>query len=119
MNNNIENPNRIVCPICGSRNVELKIMQENKGSTVITESKTKGTTKSGHGCAWWLFIGWWWWAIDLCIWLVAFIPRLLIQIFKGKKSRTKSKTTTVSQEVANIDYKTVCLCRNCGNHWVK
>ena len=109
----------ISCPECGSSDIEMKVMQENQGSTVITKSKTKGTTKSGHGCLWWIFIGWWWWMVDLFIWMFAFLPRLLIQIFKGKKTRSKSKTTSVSQEVTHIEYKTICMCRACGHHWKK
>lgn len=109
----------VVCPECGSSDVEMKLMQENQGSTVITKSKTRGTTKSGRGCLWWLFIGWWWWFIDMFIWIFAFVPRLVIQLFKGKKSKSKSKTTSVSQEVAHIEYKTMCMCRSCGHHWEK
>lgn len=110
---------KLTCPSCGSTDIEMKLMQENLGSTVVTTTKAKSKTKTGHGCLWWLIIGWWWWIIDLFVWIFAFIPRLLIQIFKPKKARTKSNTTTATQEIANIEYKTVCMCRDCGHHWQK
>ena len=56
----------ITCPKCGGTNIDISLQQENHGSTTITKSKSK--TKSGHGCLWWLFIGWWWVLIDACIW---------------------------------------------------
>lgn len=110
---------KLTCPSCGSADIEMKLMQENLGSTVVTTTKTKSKTKTGHGCLWWIIIGWWWWIVDLFIWIFAFVPRLLIQIFKPKKARTKSSTTTATQEIANIEYKTVCMCRDCGHHWQK
>lgn len=110
---------KLVCPECGSTDIEMNLMQENLGSTVVTTTKAKSKTKTGHGCLWWAIIGWWWWIVDLFIWIFMFVPRLLIQIFKPKKSRTKSSTTIATQEIANIDYKTICMCRECGHHWQK
>lgn len=110
-----EKPKGVICPACGSYDVEIKLMQENLGSTTII--KTKGKTKSGHGCLWWCVIGWWWIFIDAFIWVFAFPVRLVIQLFSRKKSTTKSKT--ISQELTNIEYKTMCLCRECGHHWAK
>ena len=110
-----EKPKGVICPACGSYDVEIKLMQENLGSTTIT--KTKGKTKSGHGCLWWCVIGWWWIFIDAFMWVFAFPVRLVIQLFFRKKSTTKSKT--ISQELTNIEYKTMCLCRECGHHWEK
>lgn len=105
----------LVCPQCGGSNVEVSLQQENHGSTTITKSKSK--TKSGHGCFWWVLIGWWWILIDACLWVLIFPIRLCIQLFKRKKSVTKG--TSVTQEVANIEYKSVCLCKDCGHNWVK
>lgn len=103
-----------ICPKCGSTDVEVRVYQENQGSTTITKTKSKYKQK-GHGCLWWCCIGWWWWIIDLCIWFFAFIPRLIIQLFKKKKYKgsSVSKSKTVNKTV----YKSVWLCKNCGHHW--
>lgn len=105
----------ISCPECGSNNIDITLQQEDHGTTTVTKSKSK--TKSGHGCLWWLFIGWWWILIDAFIWVVAFPIRLCIQIFKKKKSTTTG--TSINQEVKNVEYKSVCLCKDCGHHWIK
>lgn len=103
-----------VCPKCGSTDVEIQMHQETTGSTTVTKSKSKYKEK-GHGCLWWLCIGWWWWIIDLCLWICAFIPRLLVKVFKKKKY--KGKSTSVAHTENHVVYKSVCLCKNCGNHW--
>lgn len=107
--------NKLTCPKCGSKNVETSLQQENHGSTTITKSKS--VSKSGHGCLWWIFVGWWLTLIDAIVWVVAFPVRLCIQLFKRKKVKTRG--TSVTQEVANVEYKTLCLCKDCGHHWEK
>lgn len=107
------------CPKCGSENVDVQLIQENQGKTTKTKSKTKSTTRKGHGCLWWLFIGCWWWIVDLFIWCVAFIPRLIIQIHSGRKDKTRSTTKTVSNEKVHTVYRSMCLCHDCGHHWEK
>lgn len=105
------------CPKCGSENVDVQLMQETQGKTTETISHTKSKYRQGHGCLWWLCVGWWWRAVDLMLWIFSFIPRLLIQILKPKKYRGKASTATVSTEKVNTVYRTMCLCRDCGNHW--
>ncbi len=47
----------MVCPKCGSENVDVNVQQENNGSTTISKTKSKYKEK-GHGCLWWLLVGW-------------------------------------------------------------
>ena len=98
------------CPNCNSENVKVESVQENLGTTEISKTKTK---EKRHGIIWWLFIGWWWWIIDLILWIILFIPRALLHI--GRKKKYVS--TTRSQSVNHIVYKTICTCQNCGNTW--
>lgn len=104
----------LVCPACGSDDITVQTFQENLGTTTVSNEKFK-FKQAGHGCLWWLFIGWWWWIIDLFLWMFLFIPRLLIQIFKRKKY--KGKATTVSQSVNSVAYKKMFTCQNCGESW--
>lgn len=104
-----------ICPKCGSNSIEMQIMQENQGSTTKSVSKTKYKEKR-HGCLWWLCIGWWWWMIDLFIWIFAFIPRVLLHI--GRKKKYTGTTKSVSKTKNAITYKTVCICKDCGNNWI-
>ena len=104
-----------ICPKCGSTNIDLQLVQENAGTTTITKTKSKYKQKK-HGILWWLLIGWWWWIIDLFIWIYAFPIRFLVQLFKKKKYVGKSKSVSVSKN--NVNYKSVCLCKDCGYHWV-
>ena len=106
----------IVCPQCGSGNITFQMFQENAGSTTVSKTKSKYKEKK-HGCLWWLLIGWWWWIIDLFLWIFIFPIRALIALTRKKKY--KGKSTTVSQTVNQVSYKTMCLCGNCGNTWVK
>lgn len=55
--------------------------------------------------------------VDLCIWIFCFIPRLIIQLIKPK--RKKGKSVTVEQSINQINYKTMCVCQNCGNTWLR
>lgn len=101
----------ICCPKCGSGNIDFQVQQETKS---ITKTKSKYHEK-GHGCLWWLLIGWWWWIIDLFLWVFLFIPRALLHIGRKKKYVGDSKSTTRNK----VQYKTVCVCQNCGHNWVK
>lgn len=98
------------CPNCNSDNVKIDIVQENLGSTEFSQTKTK---EKGHGCLWWLLVGWELWIINLLTWIFLFIPRALLHI--GRKKKFISKTTT--QTVNHITYKKICTCQNCGHSW--
>ena len=80
----------MVCPKCGSENVNVQM---------VSETKLK---QKHHGIFWWIFIGWWWLFIK---WFVFTIPALIVKIFAPKKYKTKTK------------HKSMCVCQSCGNHW--
>lgn len=116
--NTVSQSGPIFCPRCGSEDVTKQVFQENKGSTTVTETKSKYKER-GHGCLWWLLIGWWWWMVDLCLWTFFFFPRLIIRLFAApfKKKKYKGKSTSVSKTVNDISYRTICTCNKCGNTW--
>lgn len=68
------------CKKCGSENVNVQAI---------------GIVKNKHHGIFYWCIGW---IIDLIIWLFAFIPRLIIAIFRPKKVKTKVKSYAVCQE---------------------
>jgi predicted RNA-binding Zn-ribbon protein involved in translation (DUF1610 family) len=112
----LSSTNTARCPKCGGNNIDIQLHQENIGGNTVTTTKSRYKQK-GHGCLWWLFIGWWWWMVDLFLWIFIFPIRLLAQIFKKKKYVGKS--TSASSTVNKINYKTVYLCKSCGYHWEK
>lgn len=104
----------LCCPKCGSTDVNIQMFQENKSSRTVTKTKTT-YEKKGHGCLYWLFIGWWFWIFDLMVWLLFTFPRLLIELNKKDKyvSNSKSVATTKNQ----YGYKRICVCQHCGHEW--
>lgn len=104
------------CPRCGSQDIDIQVHQEMQGSKTITRTKSKYRQKR-HSIFWWLFIGWWWIFIDLFLWIAIFPIRFLIQLFKKKDYKGTSKS--VEKTKNKISYRTVFLCKNCGNHWEK
>lgn len=109
---------RLFCPVCGSEDITQQVFQENSGSRTITQTTSK-YKESGHGCLWWLCIGWWWWFVDLWLWVFAFWPRLILKLFASpfKKKKYKGKETSISTTVNDVTYRTVCTCKNCGHTW--
>ena len=73
------------CPKCFSEKVVIQ---------AVTETKSKG-----KGLFYWLILVW----VDLVIWFFAFIPRLIVAIFRPKK--IKSKTSKMA------------ICQACGYSW--
>ena len=104
----------LVCPRCGGTSINVQVFQEQAGATTVSKTKSKWKEK-GHGCLWWLLIGWWWIFIDIMIWICFFPIRLLIQVFKKKKYVGKSNTVT--QTVNQTVYKSLCTCQGCGYVW--
>lgn len=104
----------MVCPKCGGEHVTTQVMQEQTGSKTTTKTKSKYKEK-GHGCLWWLFIGWWWWFFDLILWSVAFIPRLIIKLNQKKKYAGESTSTSTTKN--KYGYRTICVCQDCGYRW--
>lgn len=80
------------CPACGSSNVQIQVLNEQKLKT------------AHHGIIWWICIGWWWIPTK---WLVFTIPALFVKLFGlgHKKQKIINKTTTKH------------VCQNCGNIW--
>lgn len=108
----------LFCPKCGSEDISKQIFQENRGSKTVTHTSSR-YKEVGHGCLWWLLIGWWWWIVDLWLWIWFFIPRLILRLFAApfKKKKYKGKSTSVSETVNDISYRTVCTCQKCGHTW--
>jgi hypothetical protein len=78
------------CPKCSSNNVNIQMLNE-------THLKRRHRSL----ISWLLF---WWW-IELLLWIILTIPRLLIALFMPKRH----KTVTVTKKIA--------VCQNCGNSW--
>lgn len=95
----------MICPKCGSENVEVQVFQEVKGSKTKIKMKEKG-----HGCFYWLCFGW---LIDLFSWMFFFFPRALLHIGRRKKYKGSEKTTNSTAYVSSY------ICKNCGHHWEK
>lgn len=104
----------MVCPKCGSEQIDVQVVQENLGGKTITRTKSKYKEKR-HGLIWWLCIGWWWWIIDLMLWICIFPIRFLVQIFKKKKYVGSSNTISATKN--KIQYRSVCVCKSCGHNW--
>ena len=80
----------MVCPKCGSENVNAQMVTE-------TQLQVKH-----RGILWWIFIGWWWLPIK---WLFLTIPALIVKMFAPKRYKTQAL------------HKTMWVCQNCGHHW--
>lgn len=108
----------MVCPVCQSELVQISTFQEQTGSKTVTKTRSKYKEK-GHGILWWLCVGWWWWIIDLISWCAFFAPRLILRIFAApyKKKKYTGRSKTVSKTDNKIQYKTICVCQNCGHKW--
>ena len=74
------------CKKCNSENVIVQ--------------KVSSQVKKGKGWKYWLLFGW---AIDMLLWLFLTLPRLIIAIFKPKKTKTK--------------FHTEAVCQDCGYSW--
>lgn len=78
----------MICPRCGSNNVNVNVINEVY-------------QKPQHGVLWWIFIGWWWrilWFIFFGMWYI------LWRALRGGK-----KTVNVQ--------RTMCVCQTCGHSW--
>lgn len=73
------------CPKCGSDNTRVELVTTNK----IERKKN---------FLYWIFFVW----FDVVIWILFFLPRLIIQFLK------KDKTTIVSKTEKHL------VCDNCG-----
>lgn len=74
------------CKKCGSENVNVQAVT---------------TLKNKHkGIMYWLFVGWW---LEMLLWLFLTIPKLIFELFKP--NRIKSKTHSEA------------VCQDCGYRW--
>lgn len=80
----------MLCPKCGSSNVNIQVINET-----ILKNKH-------HEILWWLFIGWWWVPVK---WIFLTIPALLAKIFIPKRQKAVNRTIKKA------------VCQNCGYTW--
>jgi predicted nucleic-acid-binding Zn-ribbon protein len=76
----------MTCPKCGSENINVQMVSEVKAKK--------------SGLIYWLCCLW---VVDLLLWAFLTLPRLIVQIFKPKKYKSKTYSEAV--------------CQNCGHHW--
>ena len=81
----------MVCPKCGSENVNAQ---------VVNQVKLKNTSQ--HGIFWWLFVSWWWIPIK---WLLFTIPALIGAFSRGKNKKIKNTV------------QSMFVCQDCGHTW--
>lgn len=65
----------MICPRCGSENTRIELV-------------TTSQLKRKRSWFYWLFFVW----IDILIWIGLFLPRLIIQLLKGKSYKVTTKT---------------------------
>lgn len=78
------------CRYCGSSNVFVQIVSDYK------------MKKKHRSVFYWLFIGWW---LHPLLWILLFIPMLIIKLFVPKR-----------QQMVSNQYR-VAVCQNCGGQW--
>ena len=65
----------MVCPECGGGNVDIQVMQVNRGGATVTKTKGKIIQRKGHSLLSWLLF-WWLWLIvalfDILLWIFLF-----------------------------------------------
>lgn len=74
------------CPKCGSENTRVEIINE-------THIKRKRN---------WVYWLCGLWLIDIMFWMLFFLPRLILQLFKGKEYKMVNKQ------------KKMLICNSCG-----
>ncbi|MEY8360053.1 hypothetical protein AALA99_13700 [Anaerotruncus colihominis] len=108
----------MVCRACGKNDVIVSVEQEQLGSTTNTVTLAK-YKKTGHGCLWWLCVGWWWWIVDLMLWVCLFPLRLVLRLFSApfKKKEYSGASASSAMTTNRVAYKKVFVCKNCGYSW--
>lgn len=81
---------KIICPKCQSNIIQVQAVSNTY------------SIKKGHGCAYWIFIGWW---LELILWIFFTIPRILIALFMPKRQKIVSEAHTIA------------VCQSCGYSW--
>ena len=93
----------ISCPRCNSNNISFQ--REQSGS--VGASKT--TFRGGHGCLYWLLIGWWMWFFKAIFHICTLGIFLLIRRRKKLVANTVTGTKNIN--------RTMAVCQSCGNSW--
>ena len=113
----------LVCPKCGSTNVEVQLHQEETGSMTKTKTKYKIKEK-GHGIIWKIFFFPFYLIsipikilFDILVW-VFFWPIKLVKALNRKKKYI-GDSSSVSKTTNSVAYRSVCLCKDCGHNWQK
>ena len=91
----------MVCPKCGSENVNVQSVET--GSVGMSQTNIY---KKHHGLLYWLFIGWWIWIFKLLV--------LPFKILFGSKKKIGSATTISGTK--NV-LSTRAVCQSCGYQW--
>lgn len=107
----------MVCPKCGSESIQTQTFQEEQGSKTVTKYRFKARSKK-HGFLWWVFIGWWWWMVDLMLWILFFPFKFIYSLF-FKRKKYDISGRSIARTKNKIKYKTVYVCQDCGNRWIK
>ncbi|HBJ1649379.1 hypothetical protein [Clostridium botulinum] len=69
------------CKKCGSQNITVQAVT---------------TLKNKHkGIMYWLFVGWW---LEMMLWLFLTIPKLIFELFKPNRIKSKTHSEAVCQE---------------------
>ncbi len=92
------------CPKCGGTNITFQ--REQTGSIGAGTNKVTIQTEKGHGCLYWVIIGWWW--------------KLLYFIAIGWWWNLLFKRHSLGGINVHADKainQTVAICQNCGNTW--
>ncbi len=87
------------CPKCGSTNITFQ--REQTGNIGAGTNKVVIDNKKGHGCLYWLLIGWWWWLIVGWWWNLLF----------------KRHRSGINVHAGKTFNQTVGICQECGNTW--
>ena len=91
------------CPKCGSTNITFQ--REQTGNIGAGTNRVVIESGKGHGCLYWVIIGWWW--KPLYFILIGWWWNL----FFGAK---KSGLNVHAGKTLN---QTVGICQDCGNTW--
>ena len=95
----------MVCPNCGSENVNVQREQTGTVGT-FTNTVYVQQAKKGHGCLYWLFIGWWW------------LPMYWMCIgWWWKPLFSRKKRGGLGFRADKTLNRTVGICQNCGYTW--
>lgn len=100
------------CPKCGSGNISFQREQTASFGGSLHSFKT---SQKGHGCMWWLCIGWWWWMFAFMWEMIKFCCTGGLSLFFRRRKGGNLKGSTIS--ASKTINRTVAVCQDCGNTW--